>query len=684
MRARPAELFLRILTAVVLVSWIGGGVSASGQAPAPQQPAVERPQRQPPDPRQLPPRPDPRSVAKPAAPRIKVTSISIHGADQLGASRIKAILGTRASSWIPWGRKRYFDRAVFDADLGRIEAYYVDRGYPDAKVTAFDADLNTAQDAIRISITMNEGQPQRIDHIALDGFDVLPEGALDRLRRALPLQPDDIADRAQITATQTMATRALQDRGYPLALVSTEETPGADKRLTLTLRASPGAEARYGPVTVNGNMSVGDDVVTRTLAFKPGSRFSLATIQLSQRRLYDLGLFQLATVTPETERLVDGVLPVSVTVAEAKHRQIRLSAGYGSEEKARGEAQWKHVNFLGGARTATVEGKWSSLDRGVRTSFTQPYLFSPRVSITFSGQGWLTDEPAFRLNTSGGRSTVTYELTQRNPVSGRGGLSTVAVSFIGEREDYTIRSAFLQDQTVRSQLIALGLDPTRGEGRGLLGAIAIDYRRNTTANLLDARRGYIVNAHAERAGGGLPGDFEYVEYTLETRHYFTLGRIGVLAGRARIGTIDAGGDDAVCFDQASPAHCPVPFFKRYFLGGSNSLRGWGRFEVSDLSGSGLPIGGHSMLEMSAEVRAPLLGKINGVLFVDAGSVATQPWHVAAKEMRYDVGPGLRYVTPIGPIRVDLGYQLNPLPGLLIDGQPESRRWRIHFSLGQAF
>jgi outer membrane protein assembly complex protein YaeT len=666
---------------MLLVSWMIGALAAAAQAPQapPSPPPVATPQA-------LPPRPDPKSVPRPTPARIKVTSVKIHGAGQLGAGRVAGILGTRASSRLPWGRKRYFDRAVFNADLGRIEAYYGDRGYPDAKVTAFDAMLNERQDAIRISITINEGEPLRVDRIALDGFDVLTPRELTNLRRQLPLQPESVADRAQITATQTMATRALQDRGYPLALVSTEETRDPSKRVTLTMRASPGAEARYGAVTVSGNMSVGDDVITRTLAVKPGNRFSLATIQLSQRRLYDLGLFQLATVAPETEQTADGVVPVKVTVAEAKHRQIRLSGGYGSEEKARGEAQWKHVNFLGGARTFNVEGKWSSLDRGVRTQFTQPYLFSPKVSLTFSAQGWFSDEPAFQLNTSGGRSTINYELTQRNPVSGRGGNSTVSVSFIGEREDYTVTQAALDDLSFRPQLIAMGLDPRSGEPhRGLLGAIALDYRRSTTANVLDARTGYTVNAHAERAGGGLPGDFDYVEYTLEGRHYLTIGRLGVLASRARIGTIDGAGSDDLCTNpEPSGPPCPVPFFKRYFLGGSNSLRGWGRFEVSELSGTGLPIGGHSMLEMSTEVRVPLFGKITGVLFLDGGSVELRAWDVAFKDLRFDVGPGLRYVTPIGPIRVDLGYQLNPIPGLLVDGLPEARRWRIHFSLGQAF
>jgi outer membrane protein insertion porin family/translocation and assembly module TamA len=675
MRGRPDSPLVWLLAAV-LIAWTLQAAPALAQA----QPQA-RPQPQEP----LPPRPDPKSVAKPAQTRIKVTSLKIHGADQLGAGRIKSVLGTRSSSWLPWGRQRYFDRAVFDADLGRIEAYYADRGYPDAKVTSFDAQLNDKQTAIRIDITVSEGEPVRVARVALDGFDALPERAMTNLRRELPIQPESVADRAQITATQSMATRALQDRGYPLALVSTEQSPEADKHVALTLRATPGAEARYGAVTVAGNVSVGDDVITRTLAFEPGNRFSLATIQLSQRRLYDLGLFQLATVAPQTEQVVDGVVPVNVTVAEAKHRQIRLSAGYGSEEKARGEAQWKHVNFLGGARTASVEGKWSSLDRGVRLGFVQPYLFSPKVSLTFSGQGWFSDEPAFQLETLGGRSTIAYELTQRNPVTGRGGLSTISVSLIGENENYTITPEFLADLSFRDDLIAMGLDPRTGAGKGFLGAIALDYRRGTTGNILDARRGYTVAAHAERAGGFLPGDFDYHEYTLEGRHFQTIGRLGVLATRARIGTIDGAGSDEACSSpNLAEVTCSVPFFKRYFLGGSNSLRGWGRFEVSELSASGLPIGGHSFLEMSAELRAPLFGKVTGVAFIDAGSVETRAWDIAFKDLRFDVGPGLRYVTPVGPIRVDLGFQLNPMPLLLIDGVPETRHWRLHFSLGQAF
>lgn len=128
----------------------------------------------------------------------------------------------------------------------------------------------------------------------------------------------------------------------------------------------------------------------------------------------------------------------------------------------------------------------------------------------------------------------------------------------------------------------------------------------------------------------------------------------------------------------------APFFKRYFLGGSTSVRGWGRFQVSPLSGAGLPIGGHSMFEASSEFRIPVWGNLSLVLFGDAGNVWLQDWKADLGDLRYAVGPGLRYNTPIGPIRFDLGYQLNPIDGLLVQGKEQPRRFRMHLSVGQAF
>jgi outer membrane protein assembly factor BamA len=182
-----------------------------------------------------------------------------------------------------------------------------------------------------------------------------------------------------------------------------------------------------------------------------------------------------------------------------------------------------------------------------------------------------------------------------------------------------------------------------------------------------------VTLQIEQAGTVLPGDFNYTTATADVRAYVPLHARVVLAGRAHAGAIDpVGGDD------------DVPFFKRYFLGGSSSLRGWGRFEVAPLSAAGLPLGGFSLLETSLELRARVWKTLGLVLFADAGNVCEGTWEYRLSDLRYDVGPGLRYLTPIGPLRADFAYQLNPIPGLLVDGELQDRRWRVHFSIGQSF
>jgi outer membrane protein assembly complex protein YaeT len=597
---------------------------------------------------------------------IKVASLKFEGVKQVNKTALANALKTKQGSRLWWGRKRYFDRRDFDADLKRIEAFYHDRGFPDARVSSVDVQPNQKQDAVAVTVRITEGEPIRVADIALEGFDVLPDRPRRRLERELPLKAGEPLDRQLAAASRERAVNVFKDHGYPYAQVRLTNEPLEMRRERVTLRAEPGTLAYFGPIQVNGEASVSDDLIRRELTFKPGEEFSRAKMTSAQQKLYGMELFQFVNVESQedkTQQLPE--VPVRITVGESKHRKVNFGLGYGSEEHVRARIRWDHVNFFGGARHLGLEGRWSSLDRGVRAEFREPFFIRPALSLNFEGQQWHAAEPVYTQNTVGGRAIIRHEVTPKQFWS---------VSVINEYQQSKIEDVALDDPTIRNNLIALGLDPRTGESRGTVGALAFDFSRRTANNLIDARRGYLLTFHAEEAGDWLWGTYNYFNVGLEGRYYHPIVRRVIVAQRVVLGALDP----------SDNLDANVPFAKRFFAGGANSNRGWGRYEVSPLDSTGLPIGGLSALDASSEVRFPIMGKLGALVFLDYSTISPQRWTFELGELHYSVGTGLRYQTPIGPARVDIGYQLNPIDGLLVNGEPQQRQWRVHFSIGQAF
>jgi outer membrane protein assembly complex protein YaeT len=609
---------------------------------------------------------------------VQVSGFHLKGVSSIDERRLRSVLATRASSKLPWGTKRYFDRVRFEADLKRIEAFYADRGFPDARVVSYDVEFNDDQTKVDLTLRIEEGEPIVVEAIRFAGFEVLPEDHFESLTRRLSQKEGRPLDIELLTLSRSIAVDEVRDHGYPHASVRMAESPGTGPRdRIITLTAEPGVAARYGPIEVvvspasgEAAPSVDESVVLSHLTFKPGDPYRLGQVQESTRRLYGLEMFQFVAIEEVNPDPASDTVQMRVTVTEGRKQRVRGAIGYGSEERARVTASYRHVNFLGGARTAGVEGKWSSLDRGAAVTFGQPNLFK-NVALNVRGENWFFDQPLYKLETQGGRATLTRRFGRSGALSQDRSVTTISGGALYEYEDYTVLPEALEDPGARPILISLGLDPRTGRAEGWLGALIVDFNRNTTENLLDARRGYVLSAHLEQAGIG--GDYKYLETTAEGRHYWNLNDRAVLASRLRIASL--GGTDNPDID--------VPFFKRYFLGGSQSLRGWGRLEVAPLE-NGFPIGGFSSLEAMVELRAPITPNIGGVLFVDGGNVWPARFDFDLTDMKYDAGVGVRYRTPVGPLRVDLAWQLTKIEGLLVNGEPSNRRWRIHFSVGQAF
>lgn len=606
---------------------------------------------------------------------VKVDKLRLEGVSSIDERALRQVLATQSPGWVPFSKKPAFSQKAFDEDLKRITAFYADHGYPDARVASVDVQFNDKKDAVRLTVQIKEGDPLRIGDVRFRGFESLSKASRSALDRAVTFHAGEPRDRQLVAQAQDAAVTLLKEQGYPYAKVDVLEEPGPSPRTVIvTLDATPGRQGTFGDIEIQGNQRVADNIIRRQLSIRPGMPFRLSRIQESQQRLRSIPLFSFAYVEPRGGEDQPASVPVRVTIAEAPLQNMTFGVGYGTEDKARARASWQHVNFLGDARTARAEAKWSSLERGVRLGFAEPHLFTRHLSFSLEGQAWDEQEPIYHLRRYGGRGTVSWQRLRRNPVAGRASTTSASVTLIDEYTDYAVSEDALSDPSFHDQLVALGLDPETGASTGTLVALRIEALRNTAGQSLDPRRGYFIHGAIERAGGFLPGTFTYNEITADGRNYVPLPWGIVLANRVAIGSINA----------PEPVDSSVPFFKRYFLGGSTSLRGWGRYQVSPITPEGTPIGGLSMLEASSELRFPLTRTIGMVAFIDAGNVWSRPWDISLGDLLADVGTGFRYNTRIGPIRGDFGYQLTPIDGLLINGTPERRQWRVHLSIGQAF
>ena len=205
------------------------------------------------------------------------------------------------------------------------------------------------------------------------------------------------------------------------------------------------------------------------------------------------------------------------------------------KKRARVQIDWRHVNFFGGARTAGVQARYSALDKGVRVNFKEPYFFGPRNDFTLTGQSWHTDEPAFTLDSNGGRATVTRRFRRTGgPVLGSRPNTTLSLTYINEYETYSISNEALDDPTFRDDLIALGLDPRTGTGRAR-GRRSPRWRAEHDQQPPRGQAGYVAAVHLEQAGQWLGGTWDYYELTSEGRVFRSIGDRVVLAGQARMG-----------------------------------------------------------------------------------------------------------------------------------------------------
>jgi outer membrane protein assembly factor BamA len=203
------------------------------------------------------------------------------------------------------------------------------------------------------------------------------------------------------------------------------------------------------------------------------------------------------------------------------------------------------------------------------------------------------------------------------------------------------------------------------ESNGMLSGLSTGLTWNTADDPFNPTRGWTLSFVGEQVGSFLGGRFDFYKLVGEAKGYYPLAEKTVLAARLKIG-----------FAEPFNGSREVPLFERFYAGGSAGVRGYERHRLGPLSASDDPVGGRSLAEGSLELRQQFLEKLGGALFLDFGQVSLRSFDVPFDDLRFATGFGIRYATPVGPLRLDIGFPFRPPSG--------DRSWQIHFSIGQSF
>ena len=593
-----------------------------------------------------------------------VVDMRLEGVHAVKASALQEKLATQPSGRWAWDEPQKLDPDALSADGRRIEAYYRERGYYDARVVSMDQ-LPVDGDAgrVKVVVRVDEGQPVHVTKLVVNGLDAAPE-ARAKLGR-LPLREGDVFTDAAYDGARSAIATALATTGWATAEVTQHATVLKETHsVEVTYDVNAGRRWKFGPVDVAaGRQLPRGRIVDQALAvIRPGDWFDESKLEVARTRVSALGAFGGVRVTRLAPDPARGTIAILVVIQRAPFRTIRAGPGLGIEA-IRWDAHvlvgWQDRNFYGDLRRLDTELRlgyawfptpWNATNHGpvglASADLLQPAAFgrwvdaSARIELEKGiEQGYdfwaqrtklslpLRIAPRWRLVPS--YNLEVYELSNLGSV------------VVGGPTQTTSSGAPIENCKGSVCLLSY-----------LEQVIAWDGRDDA----LNTRRGLYVALSVQEGLNIASYGYRYLRLLPEARVFFPLGGQTVLALRSRVGAL---------IPISEPGAPPI--VARFFAGGPLSMRGYyyRRYSPMVLQLPGPvwnPVGGNGMVDGGAELRFGLSGNLGAAVFVDVGAISDASglptaWHSRLAPPQWAAGFGLRYRTPFGPLRVDVGVRL---------------------------
>ena len=612
--------------------------------------------------------------------------------------------------WLGLGEKRYFNELEFRRDVVRLILFYRQSGFMNAVVDTLVQ--RTTRDAY-VEFRIHEGEPVRVTRLDVTGVEGIFN--VERLKADLPLHVGDPFNRFQLQASADTIVGRLRNNGYPYAEVLRNfDSEAGALRAEIELDAHPGPRMRIGQVLIEGLRNVDSGTVRRVMTVRPGARFQQDVLYLTQRDLYSMGVFSSVNVilvdsmAPQSGAPADSAVRVLIQVLEGPRHQTRIGFGYATVECFRLQTGWTARNFYGGARSLDLSARFTKIAGGFPPQTLDQTTGIQPICNPFAGN-WTLDtlnyqlnanvrQPAFLSRTNVATFGVTAERSSQYGVYTREAVGgDVAITF-NTRSTWPLTLGYYYSvgrTSASDAIFCVSFRVCDEDSRHFLrdrrhfGALSLSLTRDRVNNILDPTRGSLTTVTLLNAshifGSQVPYEFNRGE--VEIAKYYPIGRRTVLAWRVRAGVIlprnIAPSGQQVAY---------VPPDQRFYGGGPNTVRGYGLNQMgprvyftTDTSDAALdstltdaagekvwrgvttaPTGGNTLIVLNGELRLPspvLPQRIRLGMFVDVGQVWERGSEVfPISGLRVTPGAGVRFATPLGPVRVDAAYNGYPIEG----------------------
>ncbi len=563
--------------------------------------------------------------------RGAVRRIGFEGNEHFSERVLRKQMKTRGKTPIYFlDKSGRLDEVQLQQDLDKIREWYQNHGYIDVEIKDVRRE-RTEKGPMILTIVIAEGPQYHVGKLTVSGEQAATE---QKIRALLKMKEGSVYSPKQLRDDAKAVADAYGSGGYVDLVILPEGTPAGLAHIDVQYKIEEGTRSFVNRINIEGNTRTKDKVIRREVLVAPGDVFNTVRVDITKKRLENLGYFAKVETYPE-DTDVPGRKDLTILVQEKRTGSLSFGGGYSTIDQLVGFAELTQGNFdlfnwpsfTGGGQKFRLRIQYGTQRKDFVLALTEPYFLDRRLSLS----GQLFYNEANYLSSEYDQRNYGFLIEMRKPIN-----ASMYATFGYKLQDIDIfnvsASASEAIQSAEGSFVE----------SEFLTSLVFDRRDNA----LLTRRGQRITLSPYVAGGFLGGDVQIYGWDLEGSQYFHFPLDTILLINGEVATVNTWGSGD-----------SVPLFERLYLGGSNNLRGFPFREVGPKDENGEPLGGQSMARATIEFTFPIIEKARGAIFYDTGFVNSDAWSFGFNHIASDIGVGLRLDLPIGPLRLDYGYPI---------------------------